>query len=235
MVHWNGFVYVTLILSPISWFTALSPSLFKKKSWEFYTTRNTYFSFTKFEQLTSHHWRTYNLSIFNINESGKLLLYLKLQLVWWTGWYNTFINYLESLISSSQRTCSILQMFFTNVWGLSWYQSWSPTVTCFLVCAIINYYKPLMNVTFTMHHIFHYIACTGLWLVVNTIFWSVAGATFMSEFAPYTMHAPPLMRQTHQRFIVTITHMHTLHTQKQNRWKLNSVKNFTVYQICHTK
>ena len=29
---------------------------------------------------------------------------------------------------------------------------------------------------------------------------SVAGATFMNEFAPHAMQAPPLMRHTHQKF-----------------------------------
>ncbi len=61
---------------------------------------------------------------------------------------------------------------------------------------IINYCKPLMSATFTIQRIFYCVARTDRdWL-------PVAGATFMNEYAPHAMLAPPFMRHPHQRFTV---------------------------------
>ena len=58
---------------------------------------------------------------------------------------------------------------------------------------IINFTKPLTSTT--LQHIAYFTAfqCSGSRS-------SVAGATFMNEFAPYATQAPPLMRRTRQRF-----------------------------------
>ena len=47
---------------------------------------------------------------------------------------------------------------------------------------------------------FHCVASVGHdWLLTHS---SVAGATFMNEFVPYTMQALPLMRRIRQRVTV---------------------------------
>ncbi len=60
---------------------------------------------------------------------------------------------------------------------------------------ILEQGKPLTSATFTQHRIFYCVArvlgCD--WLSTRS---AVAGATFMNEFAPYAMQAPPLKRRT---------------------------------------
>ena len=72
-------------------------------------------------------------------------------------------------------------------------------VICLCSGCILELSKPLTRATFTQHRVI-LLRCTHLgrdWLLTRS---AVAGATFMNEFAPYAMQAPPFNRRTGQRF-----------------------------------
>ena len=58
----------------------------------------------------------------------------------------------------------------------------------------------MTNTTITVQHVFQCVACTRIMIGWLPMWFSVAGATFMNEFVLYTMHAPPFMGCTRQRF-----------------------------------
>ena len=57
----------------------------------------------------------------------------------------------------------------------------------------------MTSATFTIHCLFQRKAL-GRGCLPTPL--SIAGVTFMNEFAPYAMQAPPLKKSTHQRFTV---------------------------------
>ena len=64
---------------------------------------------------------------------------------------------------------------------------------------VIKFSKPVTSATFILY-IAYFTALHALgrdWLSMRS---AVAGATFMNEFAPYAMQAPPFKRRTRQRF-----------------------------------
>ena len=64
---------------------------------------------------------------------------------------------------------------------------------------IPEFSKSFTSATFTLHRILVHCTHLGLdWLSTQSA--AAAGATFMNEFAPFAMQAPPLKRRTRQRF-----------------------------------